>query len=426
MHSKCNCSLTSGLTRVACIRRPRFKHITWTPCTAHCVDLAIEDIFKLDYFAQPLLRTRELITFINNHHATLALLKSMSNKGLLKPGETRFATAIIMLQRALDVCEALGRMVLSEEWSNAVKRMRADERARADDVYETAVSRAHWARVKQVGWPCFTCLSNARKARLLQLHCCVPELASLVLHLAPPQIVTVCTPLVKLLRLADGSAPVVGKIHFNCYKVQESIEQCDLPSAEKEAVAKIWSERWTQLQSPMHAAGYCLDPQFVDDEGCTHDPDPSFRGLVGIIGKLLDSEAKRSAALLQYVTYKSKEGLFGLKEAWEMADQVPAHQWWHIWGRETRELQYVAMRVLSQCSSSCSCERSWSSYSFIHSKLRNRLTPARAEALVYVFTNGRLARKQSRVTAEEPFVGWDEACYESSDDSEWEELGDDE
>ncbi len=76
----------------------------------------------------------------------------------------------------------------------------------------------------------------------------------------------------------------------------------------------------------------------------------------------------------------------------------------------------VAMRVLSQVSSACACERNWSSYDFIHSKRRNRLTPARARDLVWVFTNVRLAAKMQSIASEEPFVGWDEAYLEPSDD----------
>jgi hypothetical protein len=40
--------------------------------------------------------------------------------------------------------------------------------------------------------------------------------------------------------------------------------------------------------------------------------------------------------------------------------------------------------------SSSSCERNWSSYSFVHSKARNRLLPSRAEDSVYVYTNSRV------------------------------------
>ena len=43
------------------------------------------------------------------------------------------------------------------------------------------------------------------------------------------------------------------------------------------------------------------------------------------------------------------------------------------------------------CSIS-SCERNWSTYSFVYNKVRNRLHPSRAEDLVYIYTNSRLLR----------------------------------
>jgi hypothetical protein len=44
-------------------------------------------------------------------------------------------------------------------------------------------------------------------------------------------------------------------------------------------------------------------------------------------------------------------------------------------------------------SSAGACERNWSTYDFIHCKKRNRLTPERANDLVFVFTNLQLAAK---------------------------------
>jgi hypothetical protein len=66
----------------------------------------------------------------------------------------------------------------------------------------------------------------------------------------------------------------------------------------------------------------------------------------------------------------------------------------------------LAVRLLSQVSSACSCEQAWSAYDFIHNKRRNRLTAARARDPLYVFTNGRLVDKMADGT--ETFVGWEE------------------
>jgi hypothetical protein len=50
--------------------------------------------------------------------------------------------------------------------------------------------------------------------------------------------------------------------------------------------------------------------------------------------------------------------------------------------------------------SSSSCERNWSSYSFVHSKARNRLHSSCAEVLVYVYTNSRVLNQNATSTDE--------------------------
>ena len=61
--------------------------------------------------------------------------------------------------------------------------------------------------------------------------------------------------------------------------------------------------------------------------------------------------------------------------------------WWVIHGSSAPILQAIAFKVLGQPSSSSCCERNWSTYNFIHSLKRNKLTPQRAEDLGFVHTN---------------------------------------
>ena len=59
--------------------------------------------------------------------------------------------------------------------------------------------------------------------------------------------------------------------------------------------------------------------------------------------------------------------------------------------------------VTALVSSAGACEWNWSTYDFIHSKKRNRLTPDRANDLVYVFTNAHLFQKFKEP---EKFADW--------------------
>jgi hypothetical protein len=70
-------------------------------------------------------------------------------------------------------------------------------------------------------------------------------------------------------------------------------------------------------------------------------------------------------------------------------------------------LQSIAFKLLGQpCSSSC-CERNWSTYDFIHSLRRNKITPKHAEDLVYVHTNLRLLSRNKEEYGKGKSKKWD-------------------
>ncbi|OAY66445.1 hypothetical protein ACMD2_20747, partial [Ananas comosus] len=55
-----------------------------------------------------------------------------------------------------------------------------------------------------------------------------------------------------------------------------------------------------------------------------------------------------------------------------------------------KHLKNIVVRVLSQTTTSSECERNWSTFTLIHTKVRNRLAYARLEKLVYIHYNMRL------------------------------------
>ena len=61
-----------------------------------------------------------------------------------------------------------------------------------------------------------------------------------------------------------------------------------------------------------------------------------------------------------------------------------------------------------QATSACACERSWSTYGYIHNKKRNRLAACRAEKLVFTFSNLRFLKRVQKVGFEEQCWSWDE------------------
>ncbi|CAL5436697.1 unnamed protein product [Camellia sinensis] len=68
--------------------------------------------------------------------------------------------------------------------------------------------------------------------------------------------------------------------------------------------------------------------------------------------------------------------------------------WWESYGEECKELQKLAIRVLSLTCSATGCERNWSTFDHVHSKKRNRLEQQRLNALVFVKYNIQLELRQ--------------------------------
>ncbi len=217
-------------------------------------------------------------------------------------------------------------------------------------------------------------------------------------------IVKITEPIYTVLRLADSPAPTVGKIHARCLDVMQQLEsgaETSLSATRLKQITKCFRERWEMLNSPLYLAGYALDPEFWDRDL----DEATMEGLMTMVERLLSTE-EQAAAMNQFADFRSKKGVLGRPLAINAAPTMPAYSWWQTFGAGVPQLQMVAVKVLAQPSSACACERNWSTYDFIHSKRRNRLTPQRADDLVYVFSSLRVRDRVQAVDYKANVVAW--------------------
>jgi hypothetical protein len=59
---------------------------------------------------------------------------------------------------------------------------------------------------------------------------------------------------------------------------------------------------------------------------------------------------------------------------------------WMLFGSSTLNLTKLALRLVSQCCSSSGCERNWSTFALLHTKVRNHLSHKKLNKLVYMST----------------------------------------
>ncbi|XP_071921749.1 uncharacterized protein [Coffea arabica] len=79
------------------------KNLLWSPCAAHCIDLMLEDIGKIDNVKETIAQGKKITSFIYNSDKVVNLKKTYTKKKreLLRPGITRFATEFISMESLL-------------------------------------------------------------------------------------------------------------------------------------------------------------------------------------------------------------------------------------------------------------------------------------------------------------------------------------
>ena len=328
--------------------------IFFTRCTCHCLDLLFEDIGKCAWVHNVMKLATKLIVFITRKQHSLAMFRKFSEKELLKPSTTRFAYSFIMLSNLLDdrVKGGLRRMVVSEQWC----QWKGSKTQQGEEIVSIVLDASFWANMKKI--------------------------------------VKICKPILKVLRLADREGATMGLIYECTQHMIEEINNIeDVDRIMLDEIKEICMQRWTMLQSPLHATGFILHPiwrekiQDIDDKVNTSWMETIMRytnGDIQLCGVLLN----------EFFAYRTQEkSTFQVPMANDPTMMHNAVKWWETFGACTPNLKRLAIRVLSQGSCASSCERNWSTFSLIHTKKRNRLTHAHVQKLVYIHTNHNLIRR---------------------------------
>ncbi|KAF7844401.1 Dimer_Tnp_hAT domain-containing protein [Senna tora] len=159
--------------------------------------------------------------------------------------------------------------------------------------------------------------------------------------------------------------------------------------------AMVIDDKWTQYTDDNVQKATFVKETILNDrhEGKELNEESSFYNVVYNI--LIDRWTKSCTPL--YCLAHS------LNPRWDLEPK----EWWTMYGSSAPLLQNLALKLLSQPSSSSCCERNWSTYSFIHSMKRNKINPERAEDLVFVHTNLCFLSRQSSKYNEGETRMWD-------------------
>jgi len=140
------------------------------------------------------------------------------------------------------------------------------------------------------------------------------------------------------------------------------------------------AKRFQFMHGDAHGLGYLLDPRFIGD--ClSSEHRRELEDVLVVIpehDKASSSEERKMQLYDQLTKYviaarqEKSENSIRYKML-EMKRKTPL-QFWQADGADWPQLQKIALKIFSMSTSSAPSERNFSTYGFIHSKLKNSLT----------------------------------------------------
>ena len=204
--------------------------------------------------------------------------------------------------------------------------------------------------------------------------------------------------------------------------------------------------RWEYLHSPMHSAGYALDPEFMEmtekdeatqtglitiverialrDELATAEELPSSNThRIELVKKMMDHpnvQDRIAKTMAELVTYQQREGIFTKPFVIAGAKTMAPAVWWDTYCKHLPHLSSVARRVLAQPICASAAERNWSVYGAIKTSARGRLNHAVSDKLVYCHEALHFQGKLQTAAYKQAAEKWDSDS--DSDDTDDENL----
>ncbi|XP_030477544.2 uncharacterized protein LOC115694594 [Syzygium oleosum] len=372
-----------------------FPSIIWTPCVVHTLNLALKNIcdpkntetnhevyLECSWISEIVSEVMQIKHFIMNHSMRLAIYNEFVNLKLLSIADTRFASMIVMLRRFKLIKSGLQSMVICDKWNI----YRDDNQGRAKFVKEKVLDDFWWNLIDYI--------------------------------------LSFTAPIYDMLRICDTDKPclhlvydmwdsMIEKVKRAIY--EHEVKRLNEQSTFYEAVHTILMDRWTRNNTPLHCLAHALNPRYYSYQWLNEDSsrvspykdNEIIQETKKCFRKYFPNLEERTKVNLEYADFAYTNGEFKEFDSVHSRYSMDPKAWWVIHGASAPMLQSLALKLLAQPSSSSCAERNWSTYSFVHSMRRNRMTPKRAEDLVFIHSNLRLLSRKSPQYAQGETKMWD-------------------
>ncbi|MQL68097.1 hypothetical protein Taro_000413 [Colocasia esculenta] len=199
------------------------------------------------------------------------------------------------------------------------------------------------------------------------------------------KLVQIIEPLYEVLRVVDGDRrPSIGLVYAKLEAAKKKIREVSPRYAH--LVLDVVEDRWDRQMT------YYLHPAYHYTHELAYEDDLTV-AFTRVVERLSRSPVQAADAIDEMKSFRKAIEGFAEPSAIAGRERVEGADWWFNFGHTVPTLRKVAVKILSQTSSSSGCERNWSTFALIHTKVRNRLSYRRLDNLVYVHYNMRLRVK---------------------------------
>ncbi|CAB4039334.1 hypothetical protein DYB30_009596, partial [Paramuricea clavata] len=365
---------TATNKKVWCELEQKYPSLFFHGCASHGLNLLVKDIFAgkkaelsgggpdhdpASYPFEDLqlffIDCKDIVTFFHNHHAPKAKLKkalaTAKLRALVQPAPTRWGTLI-----------------------GCFKSLRA-----ADSILNGLVSERDFV----------TAGGAKQKEKRLAIRAVIMD-PDFVKKL--DECIRILEPIEMYIKLFQGDAVPCSDVYKAFLVLEEKMRNMsNISSEKKEYLAKLVRSRFNFMYGDAHGVCYLLDPRYLGDDMTRRlrneieDFIYNFLKNDGTTNKERQEQLAREYTAFRIEALRERrENTFRFRLIGQSKSVL---QWWKADGTDWPLLQDLATHVFSMAASSAASERSFSTFGFIHTKLRNRLGPEKVKKLVYIKTN---------------------------------------
>ncbi|KAI3459004.1 hypothetical protein Pfo_015667 [Paulownia fortunei] len=330
----------------------KYRPIFWTVSASCCIELMLERLEGMDLIKETLDKAKIITRFIHSHPNALKFLQDQTDgRDLVKPSKIRSTQPFLTLENIVLEKEILKGMFLSSDSKSSILTSTTEGKRVADLVAD----RSFWSG------------------------------ASTVLKAA--------IPLVRVIEwMNENNKEQIGYIYETIDQAKETIKEGF--KHKKSQYAQFWKaidDVWNELlYSPLHSAGYYLNPSLFYSSDVYIDPEVA-TGLVCCIVRTTEDMHVQDRITIQMEQYRTAKGAFGVGCAVDERSHISPGIWWSKYGGECPQLQRLAIRILSQtCDGASKFQLKRSLVEALLTKGRNRIEQKRLTDMIFLQYNMQL------------------------------------